>query len=151
MDLHLITDFFEGIRVNPIGAAAIVAFIIDLLLLCCSAFMSSCEVAYFSLKPIDLQNIRERNHSSDIALSNLLDNSNQLLATILIGNNVINVAIVILSNYAIEQTFVFSSPIIGFLIQTILLTTVLLLFGEILPKESAAILTLFCCSYVRYL
>ncbi|KGN80602.1 hemolysin [Porphyromonas gulae] len=137
MDLHLITDFFEGIRVNSIGAAAIVAFIIDLLLLCCSAFMSSCEVAYFSLKPIDLQNIRERNHSSDISLSNLLDNSNQLLATILIGNNVINVAIVILSNYAIEQTFDFSSPIVGFLIQTILLTTILLLFGEILPKVYA--------------
>ncbi|WP_373817269.1 gliding motility-associated protein GldE [Porphyromonas loveana] len=137
MDLHLITDFFAGIQVNPIGVAAIVAFIIVALLLCCSAFMSSSEVAYFSLKPADLEEVREQNHSSDKALSSLLDNSNQLLATILIGNNVVNVAIVIIANYAIEHTFVFSSPIAGFLIQTILLTTILLLFGEILPKVYA--------------
>ncbi|WP_373774801.1 gliding motility-associated protein GldE [Porphyromonas loveana] len=137
MDLHLITDFFAGIQVNPIGMAAIVAFIIVALLLCCSAFMSSSEVAYFSLKPADLEEVREQNHSSDKALSSLLDNSNQLLATILIGNNVVNVAIVIIANYAIEHTFVFSSPIAGFLIQTILLTTILLLFGEILPKVYA--------------
>ncbi len=113
------------------------AFIIVALLLCCSAFMSSSEVAYFSLKPADLEEVREQNHSSDKALSSLLDNSNQLLATILIGNNVVNVAIVIIANYAIEHTFVFSSPIAGFLIQTILLTTILLLFGEILPKVYA--------------
>lgn len=137
MDLHLITDFFAGIQVNPIEVAAIVAFIIVALLLCCSAFMSSSEVAYFSLKPADLEEVREQNHSSDKALSSLLDNSNQLLATILIGNNVVNVAIVIIANYAIEHTFVFSSPIAGFLIQTILLTTILLLFGEILPKVYA--------------
>lgn len=137
MDLQFLNNFYEGIQVNPIGIAATIAFIVDLLLLGCSAFMSSCEVAYFSLKPIDIQNINERNHPSDPELSNMLSNSNQLLATILIGNNIVNVAIVILSNYAIEQVFEFSSPWFGFLIQTIILTTILLLFGEILPKVYA--------------
>ena len=100
--------------------------------------MYSSEVAFFSLSPSDIDEIKEEEHPTDSALLELLKDSERLLATILIGNNLVNVAIVILTGYAFSQIFDFeTSPLLGFLVQTVILTLLLLLFGEIIPKVYA--------------
>ena len=94
--------------------------------------MSSSEVAFFSLSPTDIDAIKEEEDPADPALLDLLKDTERLLATILIGNNLVNVAIVILTGYAFGLIFDFSSsPGLGFIVQTVILTLLLLLFGEI--------------------
>lgn len=118
--------------------AAWIALAVSAVLLILSAFMSSSEVAFFSLSPSDIDAIKEEEHPADNALLELLKDSERLLATILIGNNLVNVAIVILTGYAFSLIFNFSSsPVLGFLTQTVILTLLLLLFGEIIPKVYA--------------
>lgn len=97
--------------------------------------MSGSEVAFFSLSPADLDEIRNSKDKRDTIIQELLADSERLLGTILVGNNMVNVAIVMLSNYIVSDTLDFSSaPILGFIVQVVLLTFLLLLFGEILPK-----------------
>lgn len=120
----------------PIGAW--VALVVGALLLIVSGYMSSSEVSFFSLRPADLDAIREGDHSADDKLYKLLSDPERLLATILIGNNVVNVAIVILMGYAFALIFDFDAyPIMGFVLQTVVLTLLLLFFGEIVPKVYA--------------
>lgn len=120
----------------PLGAW--VALVLGTLLLLASGYMSSSEVSFFSLRPADLDAIREGSHSSDDKLYKLLSDPERLLASILIGNNVVNVAIVILMGYAFALIFDFHAyPVLGFIIQTVVLTLLLLLFGEIIPKVYA--------------
>lgn len=120
----------------PLGAW--VALVVGALLLLVSGYMSSSEVSFFSLRPADLDTIREGEHSADEKLYKLLSDPERLLATILIGNNVVNVAIVILMGYAFALIFDFHAyPIVGFIVQTVVLTLLLLFFGEIVPKVYA--------------
>ncbi len=120
----------------PLGAY--VALGGSMLLLIASGYMSSSEVAFFSLGPKELDSVREHEHSSDDELLELLSDSERLLATILIGNNMVNVAIVVLTSYAFNLIFDFSlNPVLGFILQTVVLTLLLLLFGEIIPKVYA--------------
>ncbi len=121
-----------------IPASAWIALLLSAFLLIISGYMSSSEVAFFSLSPSDIESIKEEEHPADATLLELLKDSERLLATILIGNNLVNVAIVILTGYAFGRIFDFSaSPILGFIIQTVILTLLLLLFGEIIPKVYA--------------
>ncbi|MBF1068085.1 MAG: DUF21 domain-containing protein, partial [Porphyromonadaceae bacterium] len=93
-------------------ASAWIALILSAFLLIISAYMSSSEVAFFSLSPSDIESIKEEEHPADTTLLELLKDSERLLATILIGNNLVNVAIVILTGYAFGRIFDFSaSPI----------------------------------------
>ena len=100
-----------------------------------SAFVSGSEIAFFGLSPQDIEELEENqdddNHSKAF---NLISQSERLLATILISNNLVNVTLVILLSFAISQTVVFNSPVVDFLLQTVFLTFLLLLFGEIFPK-----------------
>lgn len=121
-----------------IPVSAWIALSISGLLLVVSGFMSSSEVAFFSLSPSDIDTIKEEEHPADQGLVELLKDSERLLATILIGNNLVNVAIVILTGYAFAQIFDFRhAPALGFIFQTVILTLLLLLFGEIIPKVYA--------------
>lgn len=97
--------------------------------------MSASEIAFFSLTPNDLSRLDQSNKTDKIVL-NLRDNPESLLATILIGNNVVNVAIIIFSTYACSLLFDFSGEyeLLGFLFESIIITAILLLFGEIMPK-----------------
>lgn len=105
-----------------------------------SAYMSASEVSFFSLRPIDIEEIKQANHSADESLSYLLKHSEQLLATILVGNNLANVAVVTVSAYAINSMFDFSNALaFGFFIQSIFLTFLILLFSEIMPKVYAQV------------
>ena len=113
-----------------------------------SGFMSASETAFFSLSPSDLNDIEEENHSSDRRIKTLLDDSERLLATILISNNVANVTIIMLCNYFFASTIDFGNAVIvEFLVITVILTFLLLLFGEIMPKIYSAQHTL---SFARF-
>lgn len=97
-----------------------------------SAFNSGSEIAFFSLKRPDVEGIEDEAVRERVA--SLLKKPEQLLATILIGNNLVNVMIIIVLNYAMNQMFEFSSAITDFVVQTVILTFLILLFGEVIPK-----------------
>ncbi|MCI6893262.1 MAG: gliding motility-associated protein GldE [Bacteroidales bacterium] len=94
--------------------------------------MSGSEIAFFSLTEQQIEDIDDENKRSQI--EHILSNPEKLLATILIGNNLVNVMIVVLSTFAMAQMVQFNNGILSFLIQTVILTFLILLFGEILPK-----------------
>lgn len=132
------SSLFEGILRGSIPLGAWMALGAAALLLVVSGYMSSSEVAFFSLGPRDMDRIRAGEHHADGGLLGLLGESERLLATILIGNNMVNVAIVVLTSYAFNLIFDFSTaPALGFILQTVGLTLLLLLFGEIVPKVYA--------------
>ena len=142
-----LADVFNGISVQTPSISAVVAIVLAGLLLLVSGFASASEIAFFSLSPSDLNAIAERKHPSDEKISNLLDNSERLLATILITNNFVNVTIIMLCNFFFMNVFVFHSPLAEFLILTVILTFLLLLFGEIMPKIYSAQKTLAFCRF----
>lgn len=125
----------SGIMVNPVNTGIIISFVVLVLLLLSSAMVSGSEVAFFSLTPANKENLKLKNTSINNKILGLLEKPNSLLATILVLNNFINVGIVILSVFITSILFDFSlTPILGFLIQVIVITFLILLFGEILPK-----------------
>jgi gliding motility-associated protein GldE len=120
------------------SAGLIAGLLSVVVLLLCSAAASASETAFFSLTPSQLNEIRSSKTSANKRIMHLLENSKLLLATILIVNNLVNVGIVILSTYLVNQYLDFSSnPLLGFLFQVVLITSLLLLLGEILPKVVA--------------
>ncbi len=108
--------------------------VITCLLLCISALVSGSEVAFFSLTPRDKQDMRENADSRNSAILSLIEDVDSLLATILVTNNLVNICIVILSSNAIDAMFRFQSSGVEFVIKSVIVTFLLLLFGEILPK-----------------
>lgn len=120
------------ISVNAPTLSSIIACIVALLCLCISAFVSGSELAYFSLKETDFEKFE--NPETVEKVQNLLSNPEKLLATILISNNLVNVTIIILLNFALNQILEISSGILDFIIQSVFLTFLILLFGEIIPK-----------------
>lgn len=109
-----------------------------LFLLLSSALISGSEVAFFSLSPTHLSFIKKRNHRNTNMILKLLQKPQNLLATILVGNNFVNIGIVIISTYITNSIFDFSqAQTIGFVFQVVIITFLLLLFGEIIPKVYA--------------
>ncbi len=105
-------------------------------LLLCSALISGSEVAFFSLNP-NKWNEKEMSKGQEV-IKTLLHRPNHLLATILITNNFVNVAIIILSTYITSSLFNFSEfPILEFIVQVVIITFLLLLLGEVIPKVFA--------------
>lgn len=142
-----LADITNGITVQTPTFSAIVAIVLAALLLLASGFASASEIAFFSLTPSDLSEIEEGDHPSDDKISRLLGNSERLLATILITNNFVNVTIIMLCNFFFMNVFVFHSQLAEFLILTVILTFLLLLFGEIMPKIYSAQKTLKFCRF----
>ena len=99
-----------------------------------SAFVSGSEIAYFGLSPMEEDALEEDESKEANKVRYLIDHSERLLATILIANNLVNITIVILLNTAINQFVTFKSTALDFICQTVVLTFLLLLFGEIFPK-----------------
>jgi putative hemolysin len=109
-----------------------------LVLLLLSALISGSEVAFFSLSPQDKKLLEEEGSTSSKLVTDLLKKPKTLLATILIANNLVNVAIIILSSILMEMMFDFGGrELLAFLIQVIVVTLVILLVGEISPKVYA--------------
>lgn len=114
------------------GVDQIVALVLALLALMVSGFVSGSEIAFFSLSHKQCEELEET-PGGEGAL-NLLRKPERLLATILIANNLVNVTIVVLCNYALGPVFESMSAVLSFILQTVILTFLILLFGEILPK-----------------
>ena len=141
-----IIDTFSHIDLMVPDMSAIISLLLAILLLCCSDFVSGSEIAFFSLSPNDLNLIGELKHSSDKKILRLREDNERLLATILIANNTVNVGIIMLLNYFFARVIDFgSSELLEFLFMTVLLTFLLLLFGEIMPKIYSSQFTLKFC------
>lgn len=112
----------------------IITVCIALMCLCVSAFVSGSEISFFGLNQQTLDSLEEDESNNAKKVLSLIRNPEKLLATILITNNLVNVTMVVLLTYAINQTVKFNSGVVNFLIQTVLLTFLLLLCGEIFPK-----------------
>lgn len=142
-----LADVFNGISVHTPSISAIIAIVLAGLLLLVSGFASASEIAFFSLSPADLSVIAEKKNPSDEKISRLLDDTERLLATILITNNFVNVTIIMLCNFFFMTVFEFHSAIAEFLVLTVILTFLLLLFGEIMPKIYSAQKSLAFCRF----
>lgn len=117
----------------------IILGVIIILLIMMSAFVSASETAFFSLEPKDMEELRNSGTKRDQVVLELCADTPHLLSTILIANNLVNVAIVVLSATLLTHLFDFSgSPLLSFLVETVLITFLLLLFGENLPKIYAS-------------
>ena len=125
---------FTGFSIGVI--AGILAIIV---LLAGSAMASGAEVAFFSLGPNQLHELRLKEDKADKAVLYLLEMPKHLLATLLISNNFFNVAIVIISTYVTNSLFDFGQIAywLAFLIQVVVVTSLILLFGEVMPKVYA--------------
>lgn len=118
---------------------SIIALCVSAFLLFCSGFVSASEIAFFSLSPEDNNELEGEKTACDSKVIKLKEDSERLLATILICNNLVNVAIIILIDYSIQECVDFgTSRWLEFLVVTVLVTFLLLLFGEIIPKIYSA-------------
>lgn len=124
-------NFVEFLGCPP---ETILLIVVTILLLLLSGMMSSSEVAMFSLSPADLRDIKSRGTLSSEGVIKLLKRGDELLATILVVNNLVNIAIVICTTAIIDSMFEFNNATMEFLFTGVLATFILLLFGEILPK-----------------
>ena len=115
-------------------------------LLLLSGFASGSEIAFFSLAPKELSELNPEHSSRDKSIQMLRDDSERTLATILITNNFVNVTIIMLCNYIFARVVDFGEAYwLQFLCITVLLTFLLLLFGEIIPKVYSRISPLAFC------
>jgi len=123
-------NFFTGFTVN-----AIIGLVVLCLLLIASALISSSETAYFSLQPADIDDLESRTDVKSRLVLKLREKPKTLLATILIGNNFINVTITLLSTYIMAQLFDMEHhPVAAFLLEVVIVTSLILIAGEITPK-----------------
>jgi gliding motility-associated protein GldE len=122
----------------PLTSGAIIGMVVVAILLFFSAMISGSEVAYFSLSPYHIHALKVNPSRKELLVLRLLEKPERLLASILISNNFINVGIVIIASFVTASLFDFSDRVaLGFAIQVVVITFLLLLFGEILPKVYA--------------
>jgi len=124
---------------ESIDAKLILGIVGVFILLFCSAMVSAAEVALFSLAPKDLLKLNEENPRKGDLISNLIQKPKKLLATLLLANNFLNIGVVILFSMVGNSLFSsIESTIIKFVVEVILITFLILLFGEVLPKIYAS-------------
>lgn len=122
----------------PPDSGAIAAMVVIFILLIGSALISGSEVAFFSLSPQNISDLKKQTDKASLRILSLISRPEKLLATILISNNFINVGIVIISTYVTTSVLYFDEePILAFVFQVIVITFLILLFGEIIPKMFA--------------
>ena len=135
--LPIFLNIFSQVDFTFFHLENLIIFGVIIFLLIFSACVSGAEISYFSLNMSDLEELSEENPKSKL-IYNLLRKPNLLLATILIANNFINVAIVIISTYLTSISFQFpEGSVLEFIFQVIIITSLLVLFGEITPKVYA--------------
>ncbi len=133
----LFVDLSAHLQINfhPISTLIVLGIVGVIALLFGSALISGSEVAYFSLRPSDRIMLKESDSGRSRIANKLLKSPERLLATILITNNFINIAIIILSAFILNSIMEIDEPRwLEFLMQVVIVTLLLLLFGEILPK-----------------
>lgn len=125
-------DISEWVTFNVPTFQSITAIVVAIMCLMVSAFVSGSETAFFSLTKKDIEEINSEEKRASII--RLLKEPEHLLATILITNNFVNVSIVLLLNFSLTQIINIHNAVLDFIFQSVLLTFILLLFGEIMPK-----------------
>ena len=134
--LQIFSFLLPGVEFKTPGMGAIVALLLAVLLLCFSAFASGSELAFFSLTRKEIDELGESRSARDKRVLELIKDPERLLATILIVNDFVNVGVVMLMNYFFINVLDFTSAPewLEFAVMTVVLTFLLLLFGEVMPK-----------------
>ena len=131
----MLSVIYWNIQFHPFTSGMAICLLAIVILLAFSALISGSEVAYFSLSPAEKQKISSTSKKKYTYIQKNLDSPEQLLATILVANNFVNVGIVILSSFTINNIVDFTNePILGILVQVFVISFIILLFGEIIPK-----------------
>ena len=132
----MITDALGDVAFQEPTTGVFIAAVLAAVLLVMSAFASGSEIAFFSLSPSDVAELEDEKTDTDKKIQMLRQDSERTLATILITNNFVNVTIIMLLNYVFAGIVEFGPKAywLQFLIITVILTFLLLLFGEIMPK-----------------
>lgn len=147
-DFASLSDTLSGVHLMSPSLGVMVAFVLTIILLFLSGFASGSEIAFFSLSPTDVSQLDGEHNDKDKKIEILREDSERTLATILITNNFVNVTIIMLCNYIFTHTVDFGNALwLEFICITILLTFLLLLFGEIMPKVYARQSSLRFCRY----
>lgn len=138
---YISSGLLQGVGVIPLGPEGTVTLVITLVLIAVclyySGFCSSSEVAYFALTPSQLEELKSSKEERDKKVIYLLEHGEYMLSTILISNNFVNTAIVMLSDSVVNQTLDFThARTLGFVLQVVVITFAILLVGEIIPKVS---------------
>ena len=138
MDISFLQQAVEEVHFIMPSVGVVLAACLAALLLVVSAFASGSEIAFFSLSPSDINEMDPERKPKDSAIQKLRDDNERTLATILVTNNFVNVTIIMLCNYVFGKVIDFGNAYwLQFLCITVLLTFLLLLFGEIMPKVFA--------------
>jgi gliding motility-associated protein GldE len=131
----ILTAIYWDLHFHPFTTGIAISLLVILILLILSALISASEVAFFSLSTTEKHKIAGRSAKKNSYIIKNLESPEQLLATILVANNFVNVGIVILSSFTVDSLIDFSNePILGFIIQVLAISFIILLFGEITPK-----------------
>lgn len=124
-----------GVVIKSFSISIAVSILSMCLLLVVVSLVSAAESAFFSLSPVDMEELKESSEKRDDKILLLINTPKRLLATLLISINFINIAIVILSTFIFEELFDFTgNPLLGFIIQVVAVTFMILLIGEVIPK-----------------
>ena len=138
MEISALYNICEEVTFVPPTVGVILAIVLACILLVVSGLASGSEIAFFSLSPTDLSHLNPERDNRDRKIELLRDDSERTLATILIANNLVNVTIIMLCNYIFDALVDFGNAFwLQFLCITVLLTFLLLLFGEVIPKVYA--------------
>ncbi len=136
---HLYCLFISFLNIiNPVTTEIVFASFVSIVLLVLSGYASGAEVAFFSLTKKDLIKLKKEKNSSSKRIISLLEKPRYLLATILIANNLINISIIVTSYFVISNLFNFiGHPVLSFVFEVLIVTFLIVLFGEIIPKVFA--------------
>ena len=126
MDAIMIRESFDIFTIAALGITSIILLIL-------SAMASGSEAAFFSLSRTDIEALEQKNDAKAHRVLDLLSNPDRLLATILVTNNMVNICLVIVVTQLVDAIFIFSG-VWEFIFNTVIITFLLLLFGEIMPK-----------------
>jgi gliding motility-associated protein GldE len=130
---------FSGVGINTPDFKIFIGLLFIIILLIGSALMSASEVAFFSFRPEDIEKLKTNKDKKAKTVLNLYNNPEKLLSTVLVANNTINIAIVLLAAFISSRMFDFSmEPVLGFIINVVVITFILLFFGEVMPKVYAS-------------
>ncbi len=133
--LPLLNALNWNIEYHPFTTGVAVSILVIFVLLLLSALISGSEVAYFSLSPAEKHKLTGKSSKRNSYILQNLESPEQLLATILVANNFVNVGIVILSSFTVDSLLDFTKePVLGFIFQVIVISFIILLVGEIIPK-----------------
>ena len=146
--MDYLQQIFSEVQLLVPTTGAIIAGVLACVLLIFSGYASGSEIAFFSLSPNDLNDLDEEKNDCDRKIKALREESERTLATILITTNLVNVTIIMLANYFIAHVIDFGMAYwLEFVVITVLLTFLLLLFGEIMPKVYASQHALSFCRF----